>query len=312
MPRARYRARVQAVREWAMRLWRETQEDGLFDAAAAVTFWLLLSLPALMLALLSSVSLLGDSLANELEEVTLDFVNRTFADESSDLQATVESLFDQPRSGLLSISLAVALFTVSRGFAGLIRGLDVAYDIDDTRSFLRLRLAGLGLAIGTLVVVAASTSLWVWTRDVGVPDPLRAFAALAILIAWAATLFHIGPNHHTPWRFDLPGAALTAVGWLLLSFGYGLYIEFAGSGNSAVGVVGALLLGLTWMWLAVVVLLVGAEINGIIAERAGVIERRSRFGTWMAATWQRTGVPQRAATLRRRVRADRDQPNESI
>ena len=86
MRRARYRARVQAVREWAMRLWRETQEDGLFDAAAAVTFWVLLSLPALMLALLSSVSLLGDSLANELEEVTLDFVNRTFADESSDLQ----------------------------------------------------------------------------------------------------------------------------------------------------------------------------------------------------------------------------------
>ena len=55
MRRARYRAHVQAVREWAMRLWRETQEDGLFDAAAAVTFWVLLSLPALMLALLSSV-----------------------------------------------------------------------------------------------------------------------------------------------------------------------------------------------------------------------------------------------------------------
>ncbi|MEO1059222.1 MAG: YihY/virulence factor BrkB family protein [Actinomycetota bacterium] len=303
---------VQAVRAWVMRLWRETQDDGLFDVAAAVTFWVLLSLPALMLAVLSSVSLLGDGLANELEEVTLDFVQRTFADESNDLQATVQSLFDQPRSGLFSVSLAVALFTVSRGFAGLIRGLDVAYDIDDTRSFIRLRLAGLGLALGTLIVVAASTSLWVWTRDVGVPDSLRALAALAILIAWAATLFHIGPNHHTPWRFDLPGAAFTALGWLLLSVGYGAYIQVAGSGNSAVGIVGALLLGLTWMWLAVVVLLIGAEINGILAERAGVIERRSRFGTWMATTWQRTGVPRRVTKLRRRGAADDDSPTERV
>ncbi len=258
------------------------------------------------------MSLLGDGLANELEEVTLDFVEGTFADESNDLEATVSSLFDQPRSGLFSVSLAVALFTVSRGFAGLIRGLDVAYDIDDTRSFIRIRLAGLGLALGTLVVVAASTSLWVWTREVGVPDPLRALAALAVLIAWAATLFHIGPNHHTPWRFDLPGAAFTALGWLLLSVGYGAYIQVAGSGNSAVGVVGALLLGLTWMWLAVVVLLIGAEINGILAERAGVIERRSRLGTWMATTWQRTGVPRRVTKLRRRVRPDDDPPTERI
>ncbi|MEM9515484.1 MAG: YihY/virulence factor BrkB family protein [Actinomycetota bacterium] len=303
---------MHAVRTWVMRLWRETQDDGLFDVAAAVTFWVLLSLPALMLAVLSSVSLLGDGLANELEEVTLDFVERTFADESNDLQATVQSLFDQPRSGLFSVSLAVALFTVSRGFAGLIRGLDVAYDIDDTRSFIRIRLAGLGLALGTLLVVAASTSLWVWTREVGVPDVLRALAALAILIAWAATLFHIGPNHHTPWRFDLPGAAFTALGWLLLSVGYGAYIQVAGSGNSAVGIVGALLLGLTWMWLAVVVLLIGAEINGIIAERAGVIERRSRLGTWMAATWQRTGVHRRVTKLRRRARADDDPPTERV
>ena len=69
-----------------LRLWKETNDDGLFDAAAAVTFWVLLSLPALMLAMLSSVSLVGDGLANELERITLDFVDRTFADESSDIQ----------------------------------------------------------------------------------------------------------------------------------------------------------------------------------------------------------------------------------
>jgi membrane protein len=252
-------------------LWREIREDGLMDTAASVAFWLLLSLPAALLAVLSSVSLLGPDLAIELEDAMLELVDRTFTSESEGMREAISGLFDQPRAGLFSVALITAIITLSGAFAGLIRGLDVAYDIDEPRGFVRLRLAALGLALGTLVVVTVSTLVWSRSESLGIPIVVRLFSALAVLVVWAATMFHIGPHHHTPWRYDLPGAAFAAVGWLVLSFGYGWYISFAGGGNELVGVAGAALLGLTWMWLACLVLLIGAELNEIVADRADVV-----------------------------------------
>ena len=222
--------------------------------------------------MLSSVSLLGPGLAADLEDAVFEVVDRTFTAEADGVRDAISGLFDQPRAGLFSAALAAAVFTLSGGFSGLIRALDVAYDVEDSRNVLRVRLTGLGLAVGTLALIAASTLAWSWTARNGVPDLLRFVSALLLLVLWAATIFHIGPHHRTPWRYDLPGAALAAVGWLVLSLGFGWYVRIAGSGNELVGAAGAALLGLTWVWLACVVLLIGAELNEIIASRAGVVQ----------------------------------------
>ena len=254
----------------------EIRKDNLFDVAAGVSFWLLLSLPAALLAGLSSVSLLGDGLAKELKSVIDEFIARVFADQAMSLQESVDGIFSQNRPGVLSISIATAVFTLSRGFAGLIRALDAVYDIEDTRNFAHTRLLAIGLALGTLLTIAVSTALWVAEDDAGVPAWIRLLPALAILLLWSATMFHVGPNHHTPWRYELPGAAFAAIGWLLLSLGFGWYVRLLGGegSNDVIGAAGALLLALTWMWAAVVVFLIGGELNQILAERAGVISTR--------------------------------------
>ncbi len=262
------------VRRLLRRLVDEIGDDGVFDAAAGVAFWLLLSLPAALLTALSAVSLLGEDLTDTLRDSMFDFIDRVFTDQADTLRSSVDSLFVDTRPGLLSISIAVAVFTVSRGFAGLIRALDTVYDVPETRNFVRTRLLGIGLAIGTLIVVAGSTALWNLSADRGVPMWVRLIVALIVLIGWASMMYHYAPNHHTPWRYDLPGAALTAVGWFALSAGFGWYVSLVGDGNQFVGATGAVLLGLTWLWGACVVFLVGGELNQLIAERADVISRR--------------------------------------
>ena len=259
-------------------MWQELHDDDLFDAAAGVAFWLILSVPAALLAVLSSVSLLGDGLTADLQASINEFIDRTFTTESETIRAAVDGLFDQTRPAVLSLSVAIAVFTLSRGFAGLIRALDIAYDIEEGRRFIRLRATAIAMAIGTIATIALTTLLWVSLRDAGVPGVVRAGIALVILIAWAATLFHVGPHHHTPWRYDLPGAVLTAVGWLVVSLGFGFYVRVAGSGNEIVGAAGTALLALTWLWIACLVFLVGAELNEIVAERAGVVNAPKDFG----------------------------------
>lgn len=256
-----------------LRLVREIRDDQLFDQAASVAFWLLLSLPAALLAGLSSVSLLGDGLAQELQDAALEFIDRVFASEADTLKESVNGLFEQNRPGVLSISIATAIFTLSRGFAGLIRGLDSVYDVESSRNFAHTRLLAIGLALGTLLAVAVSTALWSLGDSVGIPTLVRLLGAFIILVLWSATIFHVGPNHHTPWRYDLPGALVAAVGWLALSLAFGWYVRLlGGGGNDVIGAAGALLLALTWMWAACVVLLIGGEVNEIKATRDGVVQ----------------------------------------
>ena len=270
--------RRRRLSEIVVRLWRELNDDGLFDTAAGVAFWLLLSIPAALLATLSSVSLLGENLTADLQASINEFIDRTFTTESSTIRDAVEGLFDQNRPGVLSVSVAVAIFTLSRGFAGLIRALDVAYDVEESRRFFRLRITAIAMALGTMITVAISTALWVSLRSAGVPSLLRIVLALTILIVWAATIFHVGPHHRTPWRFDLPGAIFTAIGWLAVSVGFGFYVRVAVSGNEIVGAAGTALLALTWLWLVCLVLLIGAELNEILAARAGVVSAPREMG----------------------------------
>ena len=67
-------------------------DDDAVDAAASVAFWLLLSLPASLLAGLASLSLLGDSVTDELRRVTLEFVDRVFTTEADELRAAIASI----------------------------------------------------------------------------------------------------------------------------------------------------------------------------------------------------------------------------
>jgi len=250
---------------------RETVDDNAVDAAASVAFWLLLSLPATLLAGLSALSLLGDEVTDELRELTFEFVDRVFTSEADDLRTAIDGIFDQNKAGLFSVSIVLALVTASRGFAGLVRALDVVYDIEESRGFVRLRLVSIGLALGTIATIGAATLLWITLGDLGVAPTLRVAGAGVLLVLWAATIFHVGPNHHTPWRYDVPGAVLAAVAWFVVSAGYGWYVQVAGTGNEIVGIAGALLLGMTWFWIVCLMLLVGGELNEILARRAGVV-----------------------------------------
>ena len=70
--------RRRRLSEIVARLRRELHDDGLFDTAAGVAFWLLLSIPAALLATLSSVSLLGENLTRDLQASVNEFIDRTF------------------------------------------------------------------------------------------------------------------------------------------------------------------------------------------------------------------------------------------
>ena len=288
-----------ALAKWLWQLTKdvisEYRRDGVGDLAASITFWTLLSIPAAILALISALSsvktIVNTSAAEDLEREIQNFINDTFADNET-LNNAVAELFDGSNAGVVTIASLVAFFSLSRGFAGLIRALDQAYEIEEGRRWWHVRLVAIGLGIATVVVAAGSAVVLAILPELpGGP----AFAALAapvaflLIIIWAATLFHVGPYHRTPWRYDFPGAILTAIGWILATQGFAIYIRVTSQANQVQTTVGAVLLGLTLMYLLSIIMLVGAELNDVLSRRAGVVQQPVRFKERIEAVKERIG-----------------------
>jgi len=283
---------MRAIRGGRFRSWlwqlakdmrREWSDDGLTDLAAATSFFTLLSIPAAVLAFVAGLGSLegvvSADLAEDARRSLSDYVSSTFA--SDTLTNTVAGLFDEQRSGLLTVSLAIAVLSMTRGFAGLVRALDAAYDLDHHRSWLDIRLTGLVMGLATLVLAAVALwftyGLWPTVGDHIAIVVLGRLILVVFLIGWAAAIFHVGPDHTVPWKYNLPGAIITALAWFGLVRGFAVYVSLSGEANGAVGVTGAALLAFTLVYLLNLSLLVGAELNAILTQRAGVAQPPRRL-----------------------------------
>jgi membrane protein len=292
-----------ALVRWSLRLvkdvWHEYSSDNAGDLAASITFWTILSVPAAGLALVSALSsleaIVGTSVSNDVENRIQQFVADTLVD-SDTLSAAIRQLFDGSNAGVVTIAAVTALFTLSRAFAGLIRAMDIAYEVDEGRSWWELRLVAIGMGLGTIVVAAASATIVAVLPSLPLGVIARWLTPPLVfvgIVLWCAWLFHLGPNHRTPWRYDVPGALFTAVGWLGASQLFAIYVRFSGGANQVQTGVGTILLALSLVYLFSLVLVVGAEINDVISRRADVVQEprsiRVRTRSWRRSPPERPG-----------------------
>lgn len=283
--------RLATIRAIGRDLVREWNEDRVAGLAAETAFWSVLSLfPALLtvtglLGVLQDVT--GGDVADRAEDRVIDFLQRILTDEAEGTITAVRELFEQASPGVLTFGLAAAVWSLSRGFAAVIRALDVAYDVEahETRSWWRLRAIGLGLGLGTVLTSVVILALLVLGPLFGTGEELADLVGAGdaagtvwdlvrlpvvglVLLAWATTIFHFGPAaHQTPWHWDLPGSLTTALLAGLASVGMRTYLDVAAGGNQVFGVLGGALVVMLWFYLLSLSLLVGAELNAILAVR---------------------------------------------
>lgn len=265
--------------------WRDDRVGGL---AAEVAFFGLLGLfPTLLVmaaALDSLEALVGHEVAARAEAQVLDFLRRVLTDEASGTIDAVRNLFTGSDTGFLTLGIVAAVWGASRAFKAVVHALDVAYDLEERRSWLNLRLTALGLALGSAVVGSLILAMLVVGPLLGTGreiaeavgagrlfatfwDWLRWPTVVLLVTAWAATVFHLAPNHRTPWHWDVPGAVLTAVLWALASVGFRVYLAVAAGTNEVLGTLGGSLIMLLWLYVMSVALLLGGELNSVLARR---------------------------------------------
>lgn len=279
------------VRGISVAVARGAGADRVGGLASEIAFFWMLSLFPLTIAVAAGVGflqpLVGADAAENVRANVVTALGTALPSEAGGTVEAVEELFLQTRPGVFTIGLIVAVWSASRGFLATVRTLDLVYDLRERRSYVELRLLSLGLAVVTIPLVAVALVAFVVgpllgggevLADVfGASDAfattwsiLRWPAAVAVVTALVTSLYHLAPDHRTPWRWDLPGTAFAMGAGALATVGLRLYLSFGGSTNVLLGGLGSVLVVMLWMYLLAVGLLVGAELNAVLADRAGV------------------------------------------
>lgn len=292
VPRLRGAARrvTTQVRPVLRRLVEESAKDRVLGLAAETAFFSVLSIfPALLIftSLLSLLDVLaGEDVAAQTQQRVTDALDLVLTGRASPAIESVEAVFEGSYGGLLTFAAAGALVTLSGAWAVVVDALNLAYDTEERRSWLRRRLLGLALGLASVVMVVVAVSMIVVGPLLGRGDDLADLVGLGQVFAhgwnllripllfagltlWLMFVYHYAPNRRTRWAASLPGAVGTTVLWLLATAGFHLYLRVTGETNPVLGAFGGGAIIMIWAYLLSIALLIGGELNAILEARSG-------------------------------------------
>ncbi|MEF8780387.1 MAG: YhjD/YihY/BrkB family envelope integrity protein [Haloferacaceae archaeon] len=230
--------------------------------AAAVAYYAFVSLlPTLLLVLALSTTFFGEQVAAGILRFAGGFLTSSGRDV---VAAALEGTTG--RTGATVVGVGVLLWSSLKVF----RGLDIAfvqvYGTEETVGFVK-RLVEAAIVAGS---VGAGAAFMIAIGAVAAALELSAPFEVATILVLPAVLFVVFlplyyqfPSPDVTVREVIPGTAVAAVGWTVLQTGFQLYTGIAG-GYQVYGLVGGVLLLVTWLYFGAVVLLVGAAINAVL------------------------------------------------
>lgn len=282
------------TRDWRIRgwrwktfgkhLWSKLNTDDVLNRAAILSFYFLLALFPLLLFLTTLLGYFADT-GTELRHNLLTYLRAIVPVSAFDLiSTTVDEITEEKSGGKLSFGLVTSLWFASSGMGAIIEGLNVAYDVKETRPWWRRTLLAIVLTIALAVLIVTALALMFYGSRIA--ESLASLYGLgwAFTTAWKIlrwmfvlgfvffafeSIYYFAPNlHRQQLRWLAPGAIAGLVLWLLVSFLFGSYLNFYNTYSVIYGSLGAVIVLMLWFYLTGVTILIGGEVNAIIEQAA--------------------------------------------
>ena len=185
-----------------------------------------------------------------------------------------------------TIGLVAAVWVASGAMGSVIKAVNRAYEVQETRPFWRLRVIAILLVISTGITTGGVFLLIVVGGELGNAIATKAYLGGAFDWAWGilrwpvafcaillffGLVYYLAPNkNQLSWKWLTPGAVLGALLWLVLSGLFALYVTFAGNYTKTYGVIASGVILLLWLNYSAFALLYGAELNAALEHEADV------------------------------------------
>ncbi|WP_078392106.1 YihY/virulence factor BrkB family protein [Shouchella patagoniensis] len=268
---------IRVITDFTKKLIEQIKSDPIPDLAATLAFYFMLAIFPLMIFVLAGVSFF-DINNEQVSDLITDFFPGEIGTTFSNI---VLNTIGEPQIGLLSLGIIGTLWSASNGINAFIRSVNRAYNIEETRHFLKLRGVAIVLTIAMVLLIIITLALPVFgsvilnflenqlnlpTEVASLLNNLRWVVAIIVMIGSLMILYWISPNEKIRLLDGLPGAITATIGWQLISFFFSLYISNFANYESTYGPLAGVIILMFWFFITGIILIVGAEINATLHQ----------------------------------------------
>lgn len=259
----------------------EFVQDQIPLISAGVTFYTLLALFPGMAAFVALYGLFADVHDAQRQLATLSFVLPPASLKFIGEQMIRLAASDKGgQSFAFIVGLLASIWSANGAVKSLMTGLNIAYEEEERRSFVRKTLISLGFTLGflafmlaTIAVLAAPAAIerFVGAHAATVFRWITYPALLAAVTLGLALLYRFGASRDpVRWRWISWGSVGVILFWVLASVLFSLYVGNFAHYDKTYGSLGAVVGFMMWIYLSVVVFLAGAELNSEIEHQTAV------------------------------------------
>ncbi len=198
------------------------------------------------------------------------------------IEETLNEILTSQNGGLLSFGLIATIWTASLGMNALINSLNKSYEVAESRPLLIARGMSILSTILLIFIIIVALVLPIFGRQIGlllfsylgleagfleVWGIIRYTIPFIIIFIVCSVIYWIAPNVRLDVRSVLGGAAFTTIGWLVISYGFSIYINNFGNFSATYGSIGGIILLLLWLYISAMLLLIGGQFNAVMQGR---------------------------------------------
>jgi len=252
----------------------EVKQDRVPLLSAAVAFYSLLAIVPAMVAIVCLYGLLADP--SDIERQVDDWLGSAPQEVRELVAAQLTSITENAGTAAgigVVIGIVAALWAASSGMGHLVEAINIAYDEEETRGWVKRRLLAIALTVGATVFIMVAVGLIAVLpaalADTGLGTASRVVAGVVRwlvlfvgMIAALSVLYRYGPDRNGPkWRWASPGAIVATIMWLLASVLFSIYTANFAKYNETYGTLGSVVVVMLWLFLTALAVIVGAELN---------------------------------------------------
>jgi len=260
-------------------LGKELIDDGVTDVGAMMAYYAVLAIFPMIVFVLS-ISLLvldGDTVREGLGMA----LSATPPSVREMIEGRVNALIEASGAQFAIVGAVLALWGASRGAVALMTALNRIFDKKETRGWVKRQAIAVGVTLGVAVLVVIALGMLVAgpylghlfadrfglgeAFDIGWGIARWLLAGVLVMVVWAM-LYKFLANTDAPFRVFTPGAFVGVAGWLGISALFGVYLGHFNNYEATYGTLGGVIIFLTWLWLSNVAILIGAEVNDVLAS----------------------------------------------
>lgn len=254
-------------------------------AAQSAYFFMLCMIPIILL-LLTLVQYTPVTKADVMTAVIQVFPTTV----DSMITSIVNQVYNQS-TGIIPITILVALWSAGKGVLAMTTGLNCIYKCHETRNYIFLRLRATLYTVMFLLVIISLLVLSVFGNSLNIfveehipimqkaADWLieaRTYIAPAVLMVFSLLIYKFLPNRKGKILKQIPGAVFAAIGWMVVSWIFSVYVDVFQGFSSMYGSLTTIILIMLWMYFCMYSILLGGEVNILLADKIFVEKEKKQ------------------------------------